>query len=266
MANRASQKSIASNLRWRKENAADISPRVVKAARPGRGTARRGGRSVGPGWLSAAGRLRTYERMIHGFGLAGWLGFSGKSCVDKHRLLRVILRSVRRDYSIRRYALLCLIYQQPLSGYDVKKIFASTPMAGFSDSPGAIYPALRKLEQLGFVRSEVQQLAGLRRRRAFEITPKGMTSLKAWQNKPIVDEDMVRGNAELLLRFAFMDESLGPERSLAFLKEFAKKLSSYIPTLHRYLDAHASEMSTSRRLALESGIQDYEARLAWAKN
>jgi DNA-binding PadR family transcriptional regulator len=171
-----------------------------------------------------------------------------------------------KDNSLLGYALLGLIYQQPLSGYDVKKIFASTPMAGFSDSPGAIYPALRKLEQLGFVRSEVQQLAGLRRRRAFEITPKGVASLKAWQSKPIVDEDMVRGNAELLLRFAFMDETLGAERSLAFLEEFAGKLSSYIPTLRRYLDAHASVMSTSGRLALESGIQDYEARLAWAKN
>src|SRR5580693_9717575 len=32
MANRASQKSMASNLRCKKESAADISPRVVKAA------------------------------------------------------------------------------------------------------------------------------------------------------------------------------------------------------------------------------------------
>jgi DNA-binding PadR family transcriptional regulator len=171
-----------------------------------------------------------------------------------------------KAYSVLGYALLGLIYQQPLSGYDVKKIFALTPMAGFSDSPGAIYPALRRLEQLGFVRSEVQQIAGLRRRRAFEITPKGVASLRAWQSKPIVEQDMVRGIAELLLRFAFMDETLGPERSLAFLQEFAGTLSSYVPTLRSYLDAHASEMSTSGRLALESGIQEYEARLAWAKN
>jgi DNA-binding PadR family transcriptional regulator len=164
------------------------------------------------------------------------------------------------------YALLGLIHQQPLSGYDVKKIFASTPMAGFSDSPGAIYPALRRLEQLGLVRSEVQQITGLRRRRAFEITAKGVASLRAWQSKAIVEQDMVRGTSELLLRFAFMDETLGPERSLAFLQEFAGKLSSYLPTLRRYMDAHASEMSTSGRLALESGIQEYEARLAWAKN
>jgi DNA-binding PadR family transcriptional regulator len=108
------------------------------------------------------------------------------------------------------YALLGLIHQQPLSGYDVKKIFASTPMAGFSDSPGAIYPALRRLEQLGLVRSEVQQITGLlRRRRAFEIAAKGVASLRAWQSKPIVEQNMVRGMSELLLRFAFMDEMLG---------------------------------------------------------
>jgi DNA-binding PadR family transcriptional regulator len=169
-------------------------------------------------------------------------------------------------YSILGYALLGLIYQQPLSGYDVKKIFASTPMAGFSDSPGAIYPALRKLEQLGFVRSEVQQLGGLRRRRVFEITPKGAASLKAWQSKPIVEEDMVGRVGELLLRFAFMDETLGAERSLEFLLDFSGKLASYIPTLREYLDAHSGEMSMSGRLALESGIQEYEARLVWAKS
>jgi DNA-binding PadR family transcriptional regulator len=170
------------------------------------------------------------------------------------------------DYSILGYALLGLIYQQPLTGYDVKKIFASTPMAGFSDSPGAIYPALRKLEQLGFVRSEVQQLGGLRRRRMFEITPKGVASLKAWQSKPIVEEDMVRRVGELLLRFAFMDETLGAERSLEFLQEFAGKLALYIPTLREYLDVHAGKMSTSGRLALEIGIHEYEARLAWARS
>ena len=76
--------------------------------------------------------------------------------------------------SVLGYALLGLVSQQPLSGYDVKKIFATTPMAGFSDSPGAIYPALQRLEKAGLVRSEVKQMAGLRQRRVFRITAKGL--------------------------------------------------------------------------------------------
>ena len=62
--------------------------------------------------------------------------------------------------SILGYALLGLLHQRPLSGYDVKLIFASSPMGGFSDSPGAIYPALSRLERRGLVRSEIQPSAG----------------------------------------------------------------------------------------------------------
>ncbi|HEX2710858.1 MAG TPA: PadR family transcriptional regulator [Candidatus Acidoferrales bacterium] len=163
------------------------------------------------------------------------------------------------------YALLGLLHQQPLSGYDLRKIFASTPIGGFSDSPGAIYPALRRLQERGLVRGEVQQSKGLRKRRVFRITSGGLASFKAWQSKPIVRDDMIRRIGELLLRFAFMDQTFGADQALAFLREFARELSSYIPSLRQHLDGHAGELPLSGRLALESGIQEYEARLQWAR-
>jgi len=182
-------------------------------------------------------------------------------------LRSVIIRCVMKESSsLLGYALLGLLGQQLLSGYDVKKIFATTPMAGFSDSPGAIYPALRRLEQAGQVRSEVKQMTGLRRRRVFRITPKGLASLKAWLAKPITEEDVVRRMGEVMLRFAFMDDALDGERSVEFLQELAGKLAGYIPSLHEYLEVHAAAMPVSGRLALESGIGEYEARLDWAKN
>lgn len=163
------------------------------------------------------------------------------------------------------YALLGLLHQQALSGYDLRKIFASTPIGGFSDSPGAIYPALGRLEQRGLVRSEVQNSTALRKRRVFRITRRGLASFKAWQTKPIFGEDVVRRVNELLLRFAFMDQTLGPKRAAAFLREFAKELSSYIPGLREHLYTHANQMPLSGRMALELGIQEYEARLEWAR-
>lgn len=163
------------------------------------------------------------------------------------------------------YALLGLLHQQPLSGYDLRKIFASSPIGGFSDSPGAIYPALRRLHERGLVRGEVQESKGLRRRQVFRITSKGLASFKAWQSKPIVRDELVRRIGELLLRFAFMDQTFGAEQSLAFLRQFAKELSSYIPSLRKHLEVHANKMSLSGQLALECGIQDYEARLRWAR-
>jgi DNA-binding PadR family transcriptional regulator len=170
-----------------------------------------------------------------------------------------------QDESLLGYALLGLLHGQPLSGYDLRKLFASSPMGGFSDSPGAIYPALRRLERRGLVRGQLRQAAGLRRRRVYRLTPRGLAALKAWQSKPIRREDVMRRMEELLLRFAFMDHTTGPGRSLAFLRELARQLSSYIPVLEEYLDSHAKEMPLSGRLSLESGIEEYEARLRWAR-
>ena len=47
------------------------------------------------------------------------------------------------------YALLGLLHAGPQSGYGLRRTFVTTPLAVFSDSPGAIYPALRRLARQG---------------------------------------------------------------------------------------------------------------------
>ena len=50
------------------------------------------------------------------------------------------------------YALLGLLQGKPSSGYDLRKIFSSTSMRTYSDSPGSIYPALLRLEKQGLMK------------------------------------------------------------------------------------------------------------------
>jgi len=164
------------------------------------------------------------------------------------------------------FALLGLIHQRPMSGYDLRKIFASTAMATFSDSPGAIYPALRRLEERGLVRSEVQVSTSLRQRRVFRIAPKGLAAFKGWLKKPVTRDDVIRRNGDLMLRCAFMDRAVGEEQAARFLRELAGQLQGYIPSLHQYFESHAGEMPLSARLAGECGLQEYEARLRWARS
>lgn len=152
-----------------------------------------------------------------------------------------------------------------MSGYDLRKIFASTAWGTFSDSPGAIYPALRRLEMRGLVRGTVEESSSLRKRRIFKITPKGLTAFKAWLKKPVTQDDVIRRIADLMVRFAFMDQTVGEERTAKFLGEFAEEMAGYIPSLQHYLESHRSEMPLSSRLALECSIQEYEWRLRWAR-
>jgi hypothetical protein len=70
---------------------------------------------------------------------------------------------------------------------------------------------------------------------------------------------------DLMVRFSFMDQTLGAAWAARFLGEFAEKMRDYIPSLKQYLESHAGEMLLSSRLALECGIQEYEARLRWAR-
>jgi DNA-binding PadR family transcriptional regulator len=161
------------------------------------------------------------------------------------------------------FALLGLIGQEPRSGYDLRKFFSSTPMISFSDSPGAIYPALHRLEQRGLVRGHVAE--GLRRRRIFELTARGRAEFRRWQTLPVMRNDVVRNLDALMLRFAFMDQFAGKGAALRFLKGLHRELAAYIPSLRKYLKTNREHMPQSGRLALESGIQGYEAQLRWTK-
>lgn len=163
------------------------------------------------------------------------------------------------------FALLGLLHQHPMSGYDLRKIFASSAMGSFSDSPGAIYPALARLEVQGLIRGKVENSASLRKRRLFKLAPKGVTAFRAWVKRPVRRDDVIRRLGELMLRFAFTDQSLGDRQAALFLKQFEAELAGYIPSLKQYLDTNVSKMPLSGRLALECGIQEYEARLKWAR-
>jgi DNA-binding PadR family transcriptional regulator len=163
------------------------------------------------------------------------------------------------------FALLGLVSQKPCSGYDLRKFFSSTPMTSFSDSPGAIYPALRRLERRGLIRGQVEAGKGRRERRLFQVTPRGQAEFRRWLLQSVTRNDVVHHPDALMLRFAFMDESMGRATALRFLKAFHKELASYIPTLHQYLKANRSAMPLSGRLALESGILGYETLFHWTE-
>jgi len=43
------------------------------------------------------------------------------------------------------YIILGLVQKEPLTGYRIRKVFEDTALGNFGGSPGAIYPALKRL-------------------------------------------------------------------------------------------------------------------------
>jgi DNA-binding PadR family transcriptional regulator len=171
-----------------------------------------------------------------------------------------------QENSLLAYALLGLLHQQPRSGYDLRKVFANTPMGTFSDSPGAIYPALQRLEKRRLVSSRVHASSGLRRRRLFRPTESGKRAFKVWQTRAIAGDDVIHRVDELMLRFSFMEETADFADAIRFLGALARELAAYVPALRSFLKAQGTRMPLSGRLALESGIRSYETLLDWARS
>jgi DNA-binding PadR family transcriptional regulator len=163
------------------------------------------------------------------------------------------------------YALLGLIRIEVQTGYSLRKVFETTPMGHYSSSPGAIYPALKRLEEQGLIEGRVEDRDTLRPKRVYRMTPLGDETLLTWVSRPLTKDDLVWRDDEVMLRFAFMGTVADDRTTHRFLEEMLDALDLYIPELERVLAATPREGPPHGRLALGSGIEAFKARRRWAK-
>jgi len=162
-------------------------------------------------------------------------------------------------------AILGLIALEPSSGYDLRRIFTTTPMGHFSTSPGAIYPALRRMERRGLIEGSIERGDTLRPRRIYSVTREGRRVLRERLSQHVTNDDVRWRLDELMLRFSFMGEIVGKERSSEFLAELVERIDAHVRSLKEHLDAQRDRMPVTGVYALEQGIVKYEATARWAR-
>lgn len=162
-------------------------------------------------------------------------------------------------------AILGLLSIQPLSGYGLRKVFLTTAMGNFSASPGAIYPALRKLEAEGLVKGTVENARTLRPRKAFALTPPGLAALKSTLSQAVTREDVRKRMSTLLLRFSFMDGLMPKEAILGFLRSLATEMEAYVEILEKEIRRDAPRMPFCGRAAAELGLEGCRMNALWAE-
>jgi PadR family transcriptional regulator, regulatory protein AphA len=166
------------------------------------------------------------------------------------------------------HILLGMICAAPSSGYDLKRIFALTPMGIYQPSSGALYPALRRLEQKGLARAQVtsdQAGQSARRRRVYEPTQAGQAAHANWLRTPIDPATVGRDLGLHLMRFVMMEHLLPRDEVLSFLQDLAGRLAAFTAGLEHY--AAAADLSDRHpRLALDYGLAVHRASLEWAQD
>ena len=163
------------------------------------------------------------------------------------------------------YALLGLVGMSPMTGYDVHKAFITTPLAHFSSSPGAIYPALRRLAHIGLLEDRLDTAREARPRRIYSLTTSGESALEAWLHQPVTREELIRGAGAPILRFFLAGGRLTRTEILDYLESYQKVVAAYIEELYGYTGQSAGSGNLYGRLALHHGIRSYESELEWTR-
>jgi DNA-binding PadR family transcriptional regulator len=149
------------------------------------------------------------------------------------------------------------------SGYDLRVLFQSTPLSIFSDSPGAIYPALSKLEQTGLL--EGVALASKRRRRIYSRTAAGDAALIQWLNAPVDADVVARRPHELDLRYVLIAFRLGRRDAVRFLDRMRQAFEHRVAELIEYRDSNPG-MGAPSIDAVDLGLRLFQTRIKWCRD
>jgi DNA-binding PadR family transcriptional regulator len=163
------------------------------------------------------------------------------------------------------HVLLGTIDSEPRSGYQLKKVFSASPSSVYQPSPGALYPALRRLEARGLLRAE-QISNGRRDQRLYHATEAGHAIHLDWLRQPVVPDRVGADLGLHLMRFALMENRLPPADVTAFLASLAGALEAFVAGLEQFLASGALAGRPLPGLAVEHGIAVHRASLQWARS
>ena len=117
------------------------------------------------------------------------------------------------------YVILGLLTEGPLSGYDIKKLVDLRFGFFWSESFGQIFPALRKLSEMGLIEASSGASQGGRAKKTYCILPAGVAAVKSWMATPVERESY---RLELLLRMYF-GHFAAPETLAGQVEAFRQK-------------------------------------------
>jgi DNA-binding PadR family transcriptional regulator len=163
-------------------------------------------------------------------------------------------------------AILGLLLEQPQSGYDVRRAFESSPLGGYSDSPGSIYPALRRLEAMGLTSRRADKAAAGRGREVWSLTAAGRAAFEGWLDTPLTRERVAEHHDDELLKFAYLGLAARHETACRFLAAYDEHVGAEIAALREWLASpDAKAVPWTGREALALGAEVLRVRQEWAR-
>ena len=165
------------------------------------------------------------------------------------------------------HAILGFLDYQPMSGYDLKKLFDQSVAHFWSATQSHIYKALEILEDEGMVESQIIQQEGKPNRKQYKITEAGRAELRRWVSTPLPVE--AKREAWLIQVF-FAHNITNAEIASLFENriERLRKSLSQCQLAQKNIDENSKKVDSKRleslwQLTLDYGMNYFENEISW---
>jgi len=167
-------------------------------------------------------------------------------------------------------ALLGLLNDRPMAGYDLKKIFDDTIGFFWAAQMSQIYRELNKLEEKGLVKSTIEPQEKRPDRKVYQLTKEGREAFLSWLNK-FPDRLNEASRSRFLMRIFFSSRIKLDE--LAFeIKRYKKEIeeqSRYLNKVEQWIKDYSREKKFKEdtfywNLIIKKGYMNVATEIEWA--
>ncbi|HND93819.1 MAG TPA: PadR family transcriptional regulator [Anaerolineales bacterium] len=166
------------------------------------------------------------------------------------------------------HAILAFLEYNPMSGYDLKKLFDVSVAHFWSATQSHIYKSLEGLEKKGWAEAQIIPQEGKPNRKEYQITAEGRIELRRWLTTPI---PLGPVREACLIQIFFSHFSTNEEIAGLFetrMQEIREHLHILKTVAQTAIDENAKQVGVERarqlwQITLDYGIDYYEFELAW---
>jgi len=159
-----------------------------------------------------------------------------------------------------RHALLALLYQRPMHGYELGRQLARIFNSQWEVKPGQIASTLARLSEAGLAEYEVEEADAAPDRKVYRLTPQGLAELRSWLLQPEVREYHLGDAFYLKLVLSLAGGPVPPEQVLMVQRRKLYQVLHEVTEMRAQADP-ATELPWL--LLLDSAVMHLEADLRW---
>ncbi len=160
-----------------------------------------------------------------------------------------------------KYAILGLLNQKPMHGYEIKKEFEKSVSYIWSINVGQLYTLLKKMEGENVIEKKEVPQENKRDKSVYEITDAGRNELQEWLSSPILNRQT---KDEFYLKMMFLTQ-LDKEKARKYVDEQIEVMEKQTKTFKEIGINQSNRMDKFMFLLLEASIIHFEVDIKWLK-